>query len=205
MIKHLFFDLGNVLMFFDHERALRRISVKCGKPMELVHQAVFASGLEDRYETGLVSDEEFVNQVASDLDFKFELNWLLNACADIFEPNLAMLPALRHAKSLGLPMTILSNTCSAHWKWIELQRYPTVDGWFEQRILSYEEKSMKPSNEIYEAAEALAKVAPNQLFFVDDRRENVQAAADRGWNTIHFQDAESFQVEFQRLFGTVSS
>ena len=52
---------------------------------------------------------------------------------------------------------------------------------------------MKPDREIYDAAIQSAGVAPDEIFFMDDRIENVQAANAAGLDAVHFTDARTLQ------------
>lgn len=80
-------------------------------------------------------------------------------------------------------MGLLSNTCEAHWRWILDQNWPIPGDWFDFHVLSYEVRSMKPGEAIYEACEKLAARASEEIFFTDDREENIAAAQRRGWET----------------------
>jgi 2-haloacid dehalogenase len=46
---------------------------------------------------------------------------------------------------------------------------------------------IKPDAEIYEQLETDCGVAPASLLFADDRLENIEAAAARGWQTHLFE------------------
>ncbi len=63
--------------------------------------------------------------------------------------------------------------------------------WWQQIVLSYEVQSMKPAAHIYEVCEQRAGCQARDIFFTDDREENIAAAADRGWATYHFTSAET--------------
>ena len=90
-------------------------------------------------------------------------------------------------------MGLLSNTCEAHWSWIEQQLYSTVVGWFEEIVLSYEVKAMKPQRDIYEHASRIVSVDPGSIFFIDDRIENVEGARFAGWEAVQYTDAASLK------------
>ena len=89
--------------------------------------------------------------------------------------------AILQVRAKGIPTGILSNTCRSHWDWINcLPSRAMLDG-FDAYVLSYEVGEMKPFGAIYEAAEQAAEVPSNQILFLDDRLENIQAAQARGW------------------------
>ncbi len=186
----VFFDLGNVLVNFDHQIAVEQLAAKAGRLPSLVQQVVFDSGLQNRYETGLVSSEEFASEVNQRLDSQLPAPEILEAISAIFAPNPAILPALEVVQAAGVPMGLLSNTCEAHWQWVAARRWPMLGDWFSLHILSFEVQSMKPDSAIYQACEGQSGCSGASIFFTDDRAENVAAAADRGWRTYHFQSAD---------------
>ena len=106
---------------------------------------------------------------------------LLDAISDMFTPIDSMRHTIANVRRLGLGVGILSNTCHAHWDWIARQRYPVMTGPFDAAVLSFQVGAMKPDAAIYDAAERVAGVAPDEILFLDDRPENVAAATGRGW------------------------
>jgi FMN phosphatase YigB (HAD superfamily) len=183
----VFFDLGNVLVNFDHQIAVDQLAQKSGCSSGMVQQVVFDSGLQNRYETGLVSSDEFAGEVNQRLERQIPVPEILEAISAIFEPNHAILPALGAVQAAGVPMGLLSNTCEAHWQWVAAQGWPVLGEWFRYQILSYQVQSMKPDGRIYQACEEQSGCSGPAIFFTDDREENVAAAAARGWTTCHFQ------------------
>ena len=52
---------------------------------------------------------------------------------------------------------------------------------FKGEFLSYRLRVMKPSLDIYRAAEKGIGLPPGELLFIDDNPANVQAAQQAGW------------------------
>jgi glucose-1-phosphatase len=189
--EFVYFDLGNVLCFFDHELSARQMAeVALCDPMT-IRQLVFESDLEHRYETGLIGGEEFVDELAEKLGCSISVGRMLEAASAIFRPNLEILPVLHAIRGLGIPMGLLSNTNQAHWQWIVRQQYPVVEGWFDPIVLSFEVKSMKPDRSIYDVATRKAGVAADRIFFTDDRHDNIEGAKAASWQVSQFTNAES--------------
>ena len=61
---------------------------------------------------------------------------------------------------------------------------------FDGYIFSYEVKAMKPDAKIYEALEAMTKKSGAEIVYIDDRLENTEAGAARGWRTILHESPE---------------
>ena len=64
---------------------------------------------------------------------------------------------------------------------------PFLEG-FRDVLLSGDCGLLKPDPGIFELAEQRFGLEPASTVFIDDRADNVQAAVDRGWNGIVFED-----------------
>jgi glucose-1-phosphatase len=193
----VYFDLGNVLLFFDHNLAFRKMAKIAGISTEQMRSIVMESQLQIEYETGHINSLQFVSRIADSIGRELDTADMLHAAADMFIPNPHILPTLTHLQDKGIPMGLLSNTCEAHWKWIMEIGYPQVAGWFAPVILSYEVKSMKPDAHIYREAERQCGFSPSQIFFTDDRAENVEAAQNAGWSAELFVNADRLMKTIQ--------
>ena len=188
--EFVYFDLGNVLLFFDHDLAFRKMAKIAGVTPEQMRSIVMDSQLQIEYETGHITSLQFVSRIADSIGKELDMADMLHAAADMFIPNPHILPTLQRVREKGIPMGLLSNTCEAHWHWISEIGYPQVAGWFSPVILSYEVKSMKPDGHIYREAARQCGVEAPKIFFTDDRIENVQAAQQAGWSAELFVNAE---------------
>ena len=52
----------------------------------------------------------------------------------------------------------------------------------------------KPAAEAYEVVTSTLGASPGDLIFVDDRRNNVEAAAAQGWGALHFTGAAQLEA-----------
>lgn len=184
--RFVYFDLGNVLVKFDHAIATRQLADLAGCSVDAAQYALFDSGLEIRYETGLVTSSEFVAELNSQLGASLSEASVLEAVSAIFEPNSEILRGLEHVRASGVGIGLLSNTCEGHWEWLKRQRWGTVEGWFAPIVLSYEAQLMKPDAAIYLHCEQRCGFSGSQIFFTDDRSDNIAAAAAQGWGTYQF-------------------
>lgn len=190
--KFVYFDLGNVLVTFDHTIATENLSKLCGYDFEAVRNKMFISDLQTRYETGLISSDQYVDEINATFGSQLDRDTVLHAISDMFQPNWPIMGALRTVQQSGVGMGVLSNTCEAHWQWLMQRKdWEMLHDWFEKIILSYEVKSMKPDSGIYQACEAACGLSGSQIFFTDDRADNIQAAADRGWVTHQYHHSDN--------------
>ena len=195
-IEFLYFDLGNVILPFNHEIACMRIAAEYDVPSSAVSEWVFDSGLQRAFESGEFTPETFCNRLSELSGVKLDHDFLMNAISDIFSLNRRLIPLISQLRAVNFPMGILSNTCIAHWEFA-LARFPILGQLFSEYVLSYEIGSMKPAALIYERAISIAAVEPSRCFFVDDRMENVEGALAAGWDAVLYQSVEQLTCELR--------
>jgi len=197
MIRALLFDLGNVLLFFSHDRMCEQIGRVTGLPAQEVRQRLFEDGLIREYELGRVSTQEGLGHLSRRLG-NCDLEELHRAACDIFWLNESIVPVIERLSSDGWPLVMVSNVNEAHMRWID-ERFPVVRH-FKLRALSFEVGSRKPDAGIYMAAAKLAGAEPAECFFTDDIAEHIEAARRLGFDAWQFKDTAGL-VEQLRLRG----
>jgi len=196
-INFIYFDLGNVLLRFDYDVAARRVAELTGVEPAEARKIVFDDELARQYESGLVSSRQFYERICQATGAEPEYQALLDACSDMFLLNVQSAPLVASLKAAGNRLGVLSNTCEAHWQYC-LRRFALLRDQFEVYALSYELGHMKPAAEIYERAAELAGVAAGEIFFTDDRLENIEAARAAGYDAVHFTTAGQVGRELRR-------
>ena len=189
--RFAYFDLGNVLVHFDHQIAVDQLAAISDRPAEKIRSIVFEADLQERYETGLITGAEYASQMNAALQTQMTTDEILEAISAIFQPNPSILDALSRLKEAEVAMGVLSNTCEAHWNWILQRGWPMPGNWFDFHVLSYEVQSMKPDARIYEHCEKQAQCAAEKIFFTDDRADNIAAAQTRGWCTHQYTNTDA--------------
>jgi HAD superfamily hydrolase (TIGR01509 family) len=89
----------------------------------------------------------------------------------------------------------MSNTNPIDWTFVASGRFPFLNRFFEQTVLSFEVGAMKPEQAIYDAAVSRAGLPAKEVFFTDDRQENVEGARAAGLDAVLFTSAEELQQE----------
>lgn len=95
---------------------------------------------------------------------------------------------LRRLKARGAPVLALSNFAADTYEAAQ-EMFPVLRA-FDLEVISGREGVVKPQAEIYAILERRAGLSGAELFFVDDRAENVAAARARGWRAHLFEGAE---------------
>jgi len=197
MVKTVVFDLGKVLVDFDYGIAARKIAARCRISNAEFRLFVNQSPLLLQYETGLLSTPEFYSQVCAQTGFLGDLDEFGVYFADIFvaiEPMVGLHTQLRQH---GFPTYIFSNTNELAVRHIR-KSFPFLDQ-FDGLILSYEHGAMKPDPRLYEVLERESGFRGSQILYLDDRPENVEAGAARGWQVILHETPEKSRAAIERL------
>lgn len=182
------FDLGKVLLDFDYGRTVARIAGRCSVPASGILAAIDQSHLLHAFETGKLTREVFREEVSKLVGYGGGASEFEEAFADIFSEMPAMIAWQERLRAAGVPTYIFSNTNE-----LAVQHIQSLHSFFERfdgYVYSYECGAMKPDSRMYEAVEALVGVNPSQLFYIDDRLENVEAAVKRGWQTVWHKTAD---------------
>jgi len=176
------FDLGKVLVDFDYSIAARRIAARCKMPLEEILFFIAQSPLLVRFETGLMTSEQFFKEIRAATGFAGDLAEFSSFFSDIFVPIEPMVQLHARLRRRGLPTYIFSNTNDLAITHIR-RNFPFFSN-FDGYILSYEQGAMKPDAKIYEAAESQSGRRAAEILYLDDRPENIAAGAARGWQVI---------------------
>jgi putative hydrolase of the HAD superfamily len=194
-----YFDMGNVLLHFDHRRAARQMAEVAGTTPERVWEVVFGGDLELRYEAGEVSTREFYDIFSKRTETRADFDRLAYAASAIFEENIPMKRVVALLQGAGYFTGVLSNTNEIHWRYVSDGRYGLFPRSFDAIALSYEIGANKPDERMYQRAAELAGVAPGEILYVDDRPENVDGALRAGFDAVLYVTAAGYVRElFER-------
>jgi putative hydrolase of the HAD superfamily len=185
MIKALLFDLGDVIIGLDFERAYRKIEGLSRYKGDEIPDVIRRARLADPYERGELSNREFHAEYCRTLDLDIGYPEFEDLWADVFQPEPLLPDALFETLGQSRRLVLVSNTNEIHFNFI--QRQYAVLRHFDDFVLSYRIGSMKPSPEIYQEAVRSAGCSPAECFFTDDKQENVDAARRAGIDAIRFE------------------
>lgn len=71
--------------------------------------------------------------------------------------------------------------------------------WFDDIVVSGEERATKPDREIYDVLVERTGLDPATTVFIDDREPNIRAAEDLGFIALKFEDAAKLRKELVQL------
>lgn len=194
MIKLFVFDLGNVILPFEHRQIATKLYEGSRKKPLCSPDEIFkfmferVNGLVNAYETGQMSSLEFFGQLREYCGLEIDFNEFKDIWNPIFRENLRVNEAIGYLKSKGYPIFLLSDTNELHFTYI-IGQYPIVHV-FDEWILSFEVGVKKPEKRIYDVIFEKIDVDASEVFYIDDIERYVEAAKGFGINGMVFRDAE---------------
>ncbi len=195
--KAIVFDLGKVLVDFDYAIAGRKLAARATMAASELGRFLIGVPLIVRYETGLISSEEFYREIKAASGYLGDLEEFASLFADIFTPIQPMIQLHADLRTRGFPTYIFSNTNDLAVRFIR-RNFPFFHQ-FDDYILSYEHQSMKPDARLYEVVEERSGARGADILYIDDRPENIVAGAVRGWQTILQESPGKTRAAIQEL------
>jgi putative hydrolase of the HAD superfamily len=192
MLRTLFFELGNVLVRFSHERMCEQIGALCGRTGPQIKACLIDTGLQWDFERGLCDESVFHQRLEAATDRRIPIDELRHAASDIFEPNDEVVSIVRTLKRSGYRLVLLSNTSIAHYEFIR-SRWDLLEP-FDEFVLSYEVGAIKPEQAIFEAALAAIRCRPEEAFYTDDIPAYVEAGRRHGLDAEIFTTAAALRA-----------
>ena len=188
-VEAVVFDIGNVLIewqperFFDKEiGADRRRAMFAAIDLHGINDEVDRGGnFHDTIHAAAKAHPEWHDEVLMWHD-----RWIEMA-APAIDHSVRLLRALRKT---GVPVFALTNFGIQTFEIAE-PVYPFL-GEFDRRYISGHMGVIKPDADIYRQVEQDCGVPPGGLLFTDDRIDNINAAAARGWQTHLFEDPQGW-------------
>lgn len=172
--------MGNVLVFFSHERMCQNIAQLCGWSLPQTKTFLLEEGRQWKLERGDITEEEFHAGFCEATGRTLDINQLRHAAADIFWMNDSIIPVLHGLKNAGIRLVLLSNTSITHIRFIE--RHFDVLRLMDDRVTSFEAGALKPENQIFEVALSKAQCEPSACFYTDDIEAYIRKGESFGMN-----------------------
>jgi FMN phosphatase YigB (HAD superfamily) len=196
-IKAIVFDFGKVVGLFDHRVTTNRLLSYASLSADELHGRLFDTALEDDYESGRLTTEQFLRAIRESCRLSCSEAFLAAAWADIFLPNpdvCALVPKLKPYYRLLLA----SNTNELHSQQFTRQ-FADVLAHFDAIILSHRIGVRKPRPGFFEHCRKLADCPPAECLFIDDLPANVAGAIACGWQGIVYKGFDDLLAQLAAL------
>lgn len=188
MIQTIVFDIGNVVLYFDHEKMVQQLSTTLQVPFSQIKKQLFEEDLLMNFESGNCTTDDMIRELSNNAPIQPKKEEILNAFNTIFWQNESLVPILHSLKRQEKKLLLLSNISEAHFDFAT-QTFPSLK-LFDGTILSYKVRHAKPALQIYHAVLKDAGCQPHECFYTDDILGHVQAARTLGIDAEQFLTTE---------------
>jgi putative hydrolase of the HAD superfamily len=197
MIKAILFDFGNVIYGIDNNIFLENIKKHTDKSVPELHRLIYGSSdLTRRYETGMMSSDEFYHEMVTGHDLSISKPEFVRAYTQIFVPIQTTVALIRKLKK-NYKIGVISNT--SEWDYEHIIKPSEVYNLFDAISLSFRVKAMKPDRMIFEDALRKLAMRAEACVYIDDIEHYVSAARDMGMHGIHYQSYNRLILSLNRL------
>lgn len=195
-VSAVVFDVGKVLFDWDM-RILIRQFVTDETEVEHVFANVVSIPWHFQHDAGMPLAEMVPARVAEFPQYEA----VIRAYAERFNETIpgpipGSIELVEQLYERGVPLYAITNFGDEFWARFRPTQ-PIFDR-FRDIVVSGTEKIAKPDPAIYAIAAQRFGHAPHEMLFIDDSRDNIEAARACGWEGHHFADAPTLALDLRR-------
>lgn len=196
-IETIVFDLGGVLIDWNPRYLYRKIFAN-EEEMENFLATVATMEWHLEQDRGRTTEEATTLLLSQHPRYEREIEAYYARWDEMFDGPLdGTVDVLWEIRASGLPLYALTNW-SAEVFPLAREQYEFLQ-WFDDIIVSGEERIIKPDRRIYDVLVQRTGLDPATTVFIDDSRPNVLAAEELGFTAIQFRGAAQLRGELLRL------
>lgn len=192
------FDMDDVLCSYDLGRRLRALSRISGKTPRDIRSAIWDSGFESESDAGGYPESaQYLAEFGKRLGHPISADEWIEARRESMVPTPEMLDFAKQLASRA-QLVIFSNNgplMKEHLKAI----FPEAAEIFREVYCSCELACKKPDPKSYLALLGKVSAAPEEAWFIDDKRSNVEGARLAGLRAHHFRSPALLFEEARNL------
>ena len=191
IVKKFLFDLGNVFFDWNPERILKPIFNDDERMNFFINNISFPL-LDTRCDAGITIEVAVNDAIKKFPKFEKEIKFYYpnhgNMVGGFFQKTVDVFYKI---KELNHPCYVLSNWSAETYEGME-EKYPFLKD-FDGKIISGRDFLIKPDPAIYELAISRFNLIPEETLFIDDRLDNIEAAQNLNFQTIHLTNPSLIQ------------
>lgn len=187
------FDLDGVLADYDRNQRIATLARLLDRTAEAVRAAIYASGIEDAADAGLLDTPAYLAALARELGCPVDARAWVAARRDATCIRPSMLALADRLRVRGTLVAVLSNNgtlMAERWPQIVPALFPRFEG---HAFCSAVLRGAKPAPAAYLRCLDALGVPPAQALFVDDTAANVEGARAAGLVGHRFVDQAAFE------------
>ena len=188
------FDLGGVLINLDYQKTTDAFVHLGMSSFDSVYSQLSQSSLFDRYETGQISSQHFINSLLPYLPNGTSAYSVVRAWNEMILDVPIQKTKLLYELKGTLPTFLLSNTNEIHMEkvrreWKKVTPIP-LENYFREVFLSYQINLRKPDSEVFQYVCSKIGFKPQNVLFIDDSPQHIEGAKSIGLQTLHLTDPD---------------
>lgn len=189
----LLIDLGGVLFGFDHPHRLAMLGDCLGLSPDRVDDLLWRSGFSADCDAGRYPDAATVRREVRRItgygghDADLDAAW-----CSAFRPDDAITGMLADGQS-PRRLGVFTNNGPLEEE-VLTRSYPAAFAPFERLFFCHRLVANKPDPAVYRQVADLLAMPPQQISFVDDSADNVDAARDCGWKAIQYRSPDDLRA-----------
>jgi putative hydrolase of the HAD superfamily len=199
-IRGVIFDYGNVLSLDQPFSAVEEMAEICDVPVKVFQQGYWEYRLA--YDRGDLDVNQYWNNRLRSLGISLSPTQIAKIVLVDSESwshlNPASVEWVRQLHGAGIKLALLSNMP------LELKNYMVANlglfSYFQHLVFSCDVHLVKPEPGIYQSCLNLLQLAPHEVLFLDDKPQNVEAAAALGIHSLVFDSIENTLASVREKF-----
>ncbi|WP_423189957.1 HAD family hydrolase [Alkalibacterium sp. f15] len=197
MIKHVVFDMGNVLIRYAPADFIQTFTSNTEHQKLLLNEIFYADEWQ-QYDRGTIKKEEIIENASKRLPetLHMSVTEVMDTWYKEMTPILEMEDVLKRLKENGYYLYLFSNVSQDFHQFKHI--IPGLD-YFDGLFLSSDWKSIKPEEELYQNFFTHFDLNPSECFFIDDLPKNIESAANLGMDGHVFDgNISNLEAHFEK-------
>jgi 2-haloacid dehalogenase len=196
-IDTIIFDLGGVLIDWNPEYVFLDVFNRDRKKMQWFFDHICTSDWNENQDAGYPMAQATEDKVALFPEYEKEIRMFYGRWVEMLGDSITGTVDIlkKFIDSEDYKVIALTNW-SAETFPIALERFEFLH-WFEGIIVSGEEKTRKPFNDIYNLTLERFNIKAENAIFIDDNLRNIEAANNLGINGIQFESPEQLIINLK--------
>ncbi|MFI3171582.1 MAG: HAD family phosphatase [Eubacteriales bacterium] len=196
-ITTVIFDIGNVLAGFNWKSHIESKGFSEDINDQL-GDIMFKSPLWRERDRGHKSEIEYKQMFIDEApELEYEINKVFEGIINLVEIYPFATEWVKSVKAQGKKVYVLSNYNKISFE-NDIHKFDFLN-YIDGKLISYEVNHVKPEKEIYEILLKKYNIVPNETVFLDDSKENVDAASKLGIHAIHVTSHDKAVEELKRF------
>ncbi|RLD10851.1 MAG: hypothetical protein DRI44_04945 [Chlamydiae bacterium] len=201
MYKNILFDLGNVFITVQPERALSMLSefmdTRTAEAIKKEPNEFLKKICNDQelFETGKITMPEFFSRLKNKFGLKMNIEQFENVWCSMFSRKKDVIKFATEL-SKNYKIFILSNTNETHINHL-IDALPIFD-FVSGTAFSHEIGYLKPQQDFYFKALKKLNINADESIFIDDLEDNVKAAAEAGITSFKFENLIKLKNDMEK-------